>query len=124
MLGGLHLLHVGRDGEVRVITLDPALEQSLASGVQRTPGGSFLSVDPGVLERMLDSLRAVLDQLPGEGEGRTPVVLSAQTIRSPLFRLLSRVIPRVAVLAHNELPSELRVVAAGQVRLEDAHQTV
>jgi len=113
-----------RDGEMRVITLDPALEQSLASGVQRTPGGAFLSVDPGVLERMLDSLRAVLDQLPGDGEGRTPVVLSAQNIRSPLFRLLSRVIPRVAVLAHNELPSELRVVAAGQVRLEDAHQAV
>ena len=72
---------------------------------------------------MLDGLRRALEGLPG-GESRTPVLLSAQAIRSPLYRLLSRVLPRVAVLSHNELPSEVRIVAAGQVRLEDAHQAV
>jgi flagellar biosynthesis protein FlhA len=112
-----------RDGSLQVITLDPGLEQSLTEGVQRTPGGSFLAVEPSKLESMLDALRRVLEALPG-GDARTPVVLSSQAIRSPLFRLLSRVLPRVAVLSHNELPSEVRIVAAGQVRLEDAHQAV
>jgi flagellar biosynthesis protein FlhA len=113
-----------RDGSLHVLTLEPELEQQLSEGVQRTPGGSFLAVEPSVLDRMLSGLRAALDALPETGPARTPVLLSSQSIRSPLYRLLSRVIPRIAVLSHNELPSDLRVVAAGQVRLQDVHQAV
>ena len=90
--------------------------------MQRTPAGSVLAVEPSKLDRFLEGLRRTLSAQPDSG--RTPVVLSSQAIRSPLYRLLSRVLPRVAVLSHNELPHEARIVATGQVRLEDAHQAL
>ena len=37
------------------------------------------------------------------------------------IELLARVLPRIAVLSHNELPSDVRIVLAGEVRLADAH---
>jgi flagellar biosynthesis component FlhA len=50
-----------------------------------------------------------------------PVLLSGQAIRAPLRQLLARVLPRIAVLSHNELPPDVHVVLAGEVRLADAH---
>ncbi len=107
------------DGTLKVLTLEPGLEESLKSGVQRSQGGSFLAVDPGTLDRLVRGVEARLQGLPA-GSDRGPVLLSPQQLRSPLRQLLSRSAPQVAVVSHNELPPDVRIVAAGQVELADA----
>ncbi len=113
--------HLGSDGALHVLTLDPELEQSLAAGVQRSPGGSFLAVEPSRLEGLLRGVQSALEASTQSEHGRGPVLLSGQPVRGPLFRLLSRAVPRLAVLSHNELPPEIKVVAAGHVRAQHAH---
>ena len=105
------------DGSLHVITLDPTLEENLRAGVQRTPSGSLLAVDPPLLEQLLLGVQRALETTAPDAEGRGPVLLSGQAIRSPLRQLLSRAMPRVTVLSHNELPPDLRVVASSQVRV-------
>ena len=116
--------YLEKDGSLRVLTLEPTLEESLRSGVQRTQGGSFLAMDPQTLERLIRSVERRLGGSAAGTEARGPVLLSPQAIRSPLRQLLARVSPRLAVLSHNELPPDVRIVAAGQVELADAHQTL
>jgi flagellar biosynthesis protein FlhA len=112
--------HLGSGGELSVVTLDPALEQQLQQGVQHTQSGSFLAVEPALLDRLL---RGIQTSLGGSAQGGG-VLLSGQSIRAPLRQLLARVLPRVVVLSHNELPPDVRVVARGEVRLGDAHQAL
>ena len=112
--------HLDTDGTLRVFTLDPELEQSLTSAVQRTPTGSYLAIEPGPLDALLRGVQsAVTGSAPAAGD-RGPVLISGQAIRAPLQRLLSRAISRLAVLSHNELPPDVKLVAIGQVRSEYA----
>jgi len=113
--------YLEKDGTLRVITLDPKLEEDLKGGVQRTQGGSFLAVDPQTLERLVRGMEVSIGNSAPAGDTRGPVLLSSQAIRSPLRQLLARVSPRLAVLSHNELPPDVQIVATGQVELADAH---
>ena len=111
------------DGTLQVITLEPGLEQTLKNGVQRSQGGSFLAVDPITLDRLVRGVEAKIQALPSHGDSG-PVLLSPQQLRSPLRQLLCRSTPRVAVVSHNELPPDVRIVAAGQVELAEASPAV
>jgi flagellar biosynthesis protein FlhA len=114
--------HLASSGELSVVTLDPALEQALQAGVQHTQSGSFLAVEPLLLDRLLRGIQSAFGSAPRDGAAS--VLLSGQSIRAPLRQLLARVLPRVVVLSHNELPPDIRVVARGEVRLADAHQAI
>jgi flagellar biosynthesis protein FlhA len=107
--------HIDKQGSLRVLTLEPALEDQLRDAVQRSQGGSFLAIEPDRLERLLSGVRAHLEALPPDTDGRLPVLLTSQAVRSPLRQLLVRAAPRLAVLSHNELPPDARIVAIGQV---------
>jgi flagellar biosynthesis protein FlhA len=107
--------HIDKEGSLRVLTLEPALEDQLRESVQRSQGGSFLAVEPDRLERLLSGVRAQLEAMPIDADGQPPVLLTSQAVRSPLRQLLARATPRLAVLSHNELPPDVRIVAIGQV---------
>ena len=108
------------EGTLRVLTLEPSLEERLRGGVQRTAGGSFLAVDPTLLDQLIRSVEQRAGSQPATA-GPARVLLSSQAVRAPLRQLLARVAPSVAVLSHNELPPDVRVVACGQVEAADAH---
>lgn len=110
-----------QEGALRVITLAPDVEEALRQGVQRSDSGSYLSVDPQTLDRLVKGIEATVQQVGGVSDGRGPVLLSSQTVRSPLRQILGRVLPRLAVVSHNELPADVQIVGDGIVRLADAH---
>ncbi len=110
------------DGRLPVITLAPELEEQLRGVVQRSESGSFLAVDPMTLDRLVRAVQKAVEALGLGGDDTGPVLLATQSIRSPLRQIVSRFLPRVAVLSHGELPGGVQVVSMGTVRLEaDAH---
>jgi flagellar biosynthesis protein FlhA len=110
------------DGRLSVLTLAPELEEQLRSVVQRSESGSFLAVDPVTLDGLVRGLQRAVGALGIGGDGRGPVLLATQTIRSPLRQIVSRFLPRVAVLSHAELPGGVQVISLGTVRIEaNAH---
>jgi flagellar biosynthesis protein FlhA len=110
------------DGRLSVLTLAPELEEQLRSVVQRSESGSFLAVDPGTLDGLVRALQRAVAALGIGNDGRGPVLLATQSIRSPLRQIVSRFLPRVAVLSHAELPGGVQVISLGTVRIEaNAH---
>jgi flagellar biosynthesis protein FlhA len=90
--------------------------------VQRSESGSFLAVDPVTLDGLVRGVQASVDSAESDGSELGPVLLATQSIRSPLRQIVSRFLPRLAVLSHGELPGGVQVVSMGTVRLEaDAH---
>ncbi len=110
------------DGKLTVITLAPELEEQLRGVVQRSESGSFLAVDPITLDRLVRGVQGAVEKVGLSGDELGPVLLATQSIRSPLRQIVSRFLPRMAVLSHGELPSGVQVVSMGTVRLAaDAH---
>jgi len=116
--------YIAEDGSLGVVTLAPELEEKLRHGVQRNEGGAVLSVEPEVLQTMVQEFEGLLTRAKQERSGGLPVVLSSQAVRAPLRRLLSRLDPRLVVIAHNELPPDVQVVGHGVVGAVHAHQAI
>ena len=96
------------DGKLPVIVLDHQLEELLSGAVQRTDHGAFLSLEPGLAQRVLAALSRAAEAV--SLQNLVPVVLTAPGLRLPLRKLTERVLPSVAVLSHNEVEGPIRTL--------------
>jgi flagellar biosynthesis protein FlhA len=104
-----------RPNVVRAATLDPRLEQWLATKVQRSPTDVGLALDPSTTRHLLDELGRRTAELTTLGQ---PAVLVVSTeIRLPLKRFFESSFPRLTVLAFQELPAATEIENAGIVTL-------
>jgi flagellar biosynthesis protein FlhA len=100
-----------RPGIIRAVTLDPRLEQWLATKVHRSPTEVGLALEPGTARFLLDEITRRTGELVQQGQAGVVVVSSE--IRLPLKRFFESSLPRVAVLAFQELPSATEIENAG-----------
>ena len=100
-----------RPNVIRALTLDPRLEQALASRVHRTPGEVGLALDPVLGRHLLEQLSKGAAALTESGA--PSVVVVGAELRLPLRRFLEPSFPRLSVLAYQELPATTEVENAG-----------
>jgi flagellar biosynthesis protein FlhA len=105
---------LSEDGGLRVLTLDPGIEDELTRALNPQPGAvSSGGLQPSFVRRILDSLR----QLAGEQVAQTaPVLLCSTPARFHLRRLLEPFLPKVVVLSPLEIPPMVPVQSLGTVR--------
>jgi flagellar biosynthesis protein FlhA len=98
-------------GVVRAITIDPRLEQTLASKVHRTPSEVGLALDPLTTRHLLDEIsRRVSDAAQS---GQPAVMVVSTEVRLPLKRFFESHFPRLAILAYQELPTSTEIENVG-----------
>ena len=90
----------GTVNELEVMALDPALERMLMQALGNPNGGQAL--DPGVADMLSKS--AIELSREQEDSGMPACLLVPDPIRSQVARLLRRIVPRLQVLAHSEIP--------------------
>ncbi|MFP5358986.1 MAG: flagellar biosynthesis protein FlhA [Actinomycetes bacterium] len=88
-------------GVLRVVTLEPVLEQRLVESRRPGDDGTQLAVDPDSLERLMVAARARVDE--AERAGLEVVVACAPALRAPLRRTLAMAVPQVPVLSYSEV---------------------
>ncbi|MCL2740554.1 MAG: flagellar biosynthesis protein FlhA [Oscillospiraceae bacterium] len=98
-----------------VITLDPALEQTIMESLQQTQQGSFLSLDPSVSNAVMGSLVTQVQKMAGLNQ--QPIVLASPVVRLYFKRMTEQVIPDLIVLSYNEIDPGLEVQSIGMVSL-------
>jgi flagellar biosynthesis protein FlhA len=89
-----------QDGVLRVVTLEPVLEQHLVEALRPGEGGTQLLVDPARIEAVLAQLREVVGQ--AEASGRSVVLVCAPVLRPALRKLVALGLPRLPVLSYAE----------------------
>jgi flagellar biosynthesis protein FlhA len=104
-----------RPGIVRAVTLDPRFEQWLGTKVHRSPTEVGLALDPTTARHLLEEVTRRTGELTAVSQ---PAVLVVSTeARLPLKRFLESSLPRLAVLAYQELPAATEIENAGIVTL-------
>ncbi|HLH33868.1 MAG TPA: flagellar biosynthesis protein FlhA [Alloacidobacterium sp.] len=103
------------DGSLRVLQMDPALEEELIETLQGE-GGMQLPVNgqhAPWLKRFLDSVKRLIGSQPSMA---SPVLLCPSPARFHLRRWLEPTMPRVVVISPSEIPPDVRVRSIGVVR--------
>jgi len=97
------------------ITLDPALENRIAGAVQRTDHGSYVSLDPDAMQRLINSLNAEITKLTNMGY--QPIVLTSPAVRLYFRKLVERSVPGIIVLSHAEIEQSVEIQILGVVKI-------
>jgi len=105
--------YLSDDNRLYVTTLEPALEEQINASIQRTDHGAFLTLDPGIVYAMVEQFRNLQEKF--DQVSAKPVLLCVPIVRFHLKRLLERFVPGLAVLSHNEVPSQVTVQALGRI---------
>ena len=104
-----------QNGQLPCVTLDPALENRIAGGVQRTDRGSYVSLDPDSMKKLIDSLNTELQKLTNMGY--QPIVLTSPAVRLYFRKLVERSVPGIIVLSQVEIEQNVEIQILGVVKI-------
>jgi flagellar biosynthesis protein FlhA len=97
------------------ITLDPGIENKIAGAVQRTDRGSYVSLDPDSMQKLLAALNTELQKLTNMGY--QPIVLTSPAVRLYFRKLVERSVPGIIILSHAEIEQSVEIQILGVVKV-------
>ncbi len=98
---------------LHVVTLDPALEDRIRSGIEHSEKGLFLRISPPVVEKTCQAIAGEVQKL--FVAQRPPVVLVSPQIRAGLKQLTAGHLPQLVVLSYNEITRDTQIESVGLV---------
>jgi flagellar biosynthesis protein FlhA len=106
---------IGEMPALSVLTLDPGIEQTLMQSVRATSASSSLVVEPKLAEQILSRIAEQSERMMKSN--LLPVLLCSPDLRRHLRALLERVVPHMRVLSLAEVPSTVSLKSFGTVSL-------
>jgi len=106
--------HIDAEQRLRAFTLDPAIEQEVATSITQTSDGEYLAMDPSRAQAVVVALRHQVDE--GAARGARPVLLCSARVRRHLRRLVAQAIPQLAVCSYNEIAPGISVETIGVIQ--------
>ena len=99
---------------LHVITLDPTIEQELATSITQTSDGEYLAMEPTRAQAVLTAVKSQSDQASARG-GIRPVLLCSARVRRHVRRLVESSVPHLPVCSYNEVAPGISVETIGVV---------
>jgi len=100
--------------KAKVITIAPELEQKIIDNVKQTEFGSYLSLEPDIVQTIYNNLSREVEEFLKLG--MQPIVVTAPIVRIYFKRLTERLFPQLVVLSYNELEDDVEIQSVGIVR--------
>ena len=96
--------------ELSVFTIDARLEQLLQKSIQNNSDG-FLMLEPGLAERLQNSVREAAQRL--QAIGLPAVLVVSKALRSMLAKLFANTVTDLHVIAYEEIPEakQIKIIA-------------
>jgi len=112
---GRHLVRplLNGAGELKVITLDPAMEEDLAKAFNGNGTAGVFGMQPAFVRRVLEGLRRLIGEQVAIA---TPILLCSTPARFHLRRILEPFLPKLVVLSPPEIPPRIPVQSVGTVQ--------
>ena len=98
---------------LRVVTLDPELEDQIRLGFEQTEQGMLIHMSPQAIEATCRLIAREVERL--FSAGHPPVVLVSPRIRAALRQITAPHLPRLHVLSYSEVTRDTRIEAVGTI---------
>jgi flagellar biosynthesis protein FlhA len=95
------------------LTFEPALEDVINGHLDRSERGTTNTMSAQTTQQLVKQIASKMNELTQTG--RTAVLLCSPQIRSAVRRMIEGPLPQVAVLAYNEIISDVSVEAVGLI---------
>ncbi len=100
---------------LRVITIEPKIEDMIVASVKKSDQGSYLSMDPDTIQRIVakttEEVNKVKDVIP------TVIVLTSPIVRVYFKKMIDQFIPGLTVLSYSEIDGTTQIQSVGSINL-------
>ncbi|WP_018606691.1 type III secretion system export apparatus subunit SctV [Uliginosibacterium gangwonense] len=116
---GRFLAHraTGGTGQLKVVTLDLPVEQTIRQSIKQTPAGNFLTLPPDQAQALIDQLSALVKGHPQGCVSGAIAVISSMDIRRYFRRMIENHLPMLQVYSFQELSSHADLKPVGRLSL-------
>ncbi len=104
------------EGELRVLSFDPAIEHIFQTGLRASDAGVTLLVDPRTSEQVISELGRACEQMMLDN--LQPVLICSSSLRRHVKKMLERVLPHLTVLALTEIPNTINIASQGVIKID------
>ena len=106
---------VDENRTITVVTLDPQIEEIVGANIQKSPQGSFPTVDPDTTTRILSGIKETVESV--YFYNNQPIILVSPNIRPVFRKLIEMVFPQIMVISLNEVPNDVQINSEGVVTI-------
>ncbi|MCL2036875.1 MAG: flagellar biosynthesis protein FlhA [Oscillospiraceae bacterium] len=101
---------------LRVVTLDPRIEDTIIANIKKTDRSSYLSLDPDMVQKIMASATDAVSQV--RDVVNQVIVLTSPVVRVYFKKLVDQFIPGVTVLSYNEIDNSAQIQSIGNITIE------
>ncbi len=111
------LQYADDDKTLKVLTIEPSLEQAIIESRVDTAGGVTPALKPELHRAWVTRARTMVRSV--QEQGYLPIVLCSETARPLVKSSTARELPDLVVLSVQEVLPEIRVDSLGEIRIEE-----
>ncbi len=113
----ISLQYADKNKVLKVLTIDPELEQLIIDSRMETTDGVIAAMEPELKRKWINSLSNEVKKV--QDAGNYPVIWCSEAARALVKSSTQREIPDVVVISVPEVVSEIQVEQLGKIKLED-----
>lgn len=103
------------NGGLKVITVNPDVENMILSGIKKNEHGSYFTIEPDTMQKIVKAHVGAVDRI--KDMVTTPVVLTSPVVRFYYQKLIRQFAFEPVVLSFNEIESNIQVQAIGSIAI-------
>ncbi len=102
-------------GQLKVISVDNGIEQTILAAVKKVDQQSYLALDPDVIQSIVNASLEEINKV--KDIVQQPVVVTSPVVRVYYKKLIDQFYPGVCVLSFNEIDQALQIQALANISL-------
>ncbi len=102
-------------GQMKVLSLDERIENTIMSAVKKVDSGSYLALEPAAIQGIVSASTAEINKI--KDLVNTPIVLTSPVVRVYYKKLLDQFYPNVTVVSFSEIDNNVQIQALGNIAL-------
>lgn len=102
-------------GQLKVISLDAKIEQTIMNAVKKVDSQSYLALDPDVIQGIVNASVAEINKV--KDIVQQPIIVTSPIVRVYYKKLIDQFYPGVVVLSFNEIDQSLQIQALANIEV-------
>ena len=102
-------------GQMKVLSLDERIENTIMSAVKKVDSGSYLALEPVAIQSIVSPSTTEINKI--KDLVNIPIVLTSPVVRVYYKKLLDQFYPNVTVVSFSEIDNNVQIQALGNIAL-------